>query len=73
MKNCSPSITPIVKDDKLSLNQCPKNDLEKEFMKNMPYVSVVGSLMYAQVCTRPNIAFTIEVLGQYQSNSGMDH
>ena len=59
MKDCSPSVAPIMKSDKLSLNQCLKNDLEKESMKNIPYASTVGSLMYAQVCTRPNIAYTV--------------
>ena len=73
MKDCSPSVAPIMKGDKLSLNQCPKNDLEKESMKNIPYASAVGSLMYAQVCTRPDIANTIGVLGRYQSNPAMDH
>ena len=62
-----------MKSDKLSLNQCPKNDLEKESMKNIPYASAVGSLMYAQVCTRPDIAYAVGVLGRYQSNPGMDH
>ena len=73
MKDCSPSVAFIMKGDKLSLNKCPKNDLEKESMKNIPYASTVGSLMYAQVCTRPDIAYAIGVLGQYQSNPGMDH
>ena len=73
MKDCSPSVAPIIKGDKLSLNQCPKNDLEKESMKNIPYASPVGSLMYAQVCIRPDIAYAIEMLGRYQSNPGMDH
>ena len=73
MKDCSPSVAPIMKGDKLSLNQCPKNDLENESMKNIPYASVVGSLMYAQVCTRPDIAYVVEVLGRYQSNPTMDH
>ena len=73
MKDCSPSVAPIMKSDKLSLNHCLKNDLEKESMKNIPYASAVGSLMYAQVCTRPNIAYTLGVLGRYQSNQGMDH
>ena len=36
MKGCSPSITPIVKGDKLVLSQCPKNDFEREHMKNTP-------------------------------------
>ena len=51
MKDCSRSVAPIMKGDKLSLNQCPKKYLEKEYMKNIPYASTVGSLMYAQVCT----------------------
>ncbi|RVW72857.1 Retrovirus-related Pol polyprotein from transposon TNT 1-94 [Vitis vinifera] len=73
MKNCSPSVSPIVKGDSFNLNQCPKNDLEREQMKNIPYASAVGSLMYAQVCTRPDIAFAVGMLGRYQSNPGIDH
>ena len=42
-------------------------------MKNIPYASVVGSLMYAQVCTRPDIAFVVGMLGRYQSNPSIDH
>ena len=62
-----------MKGDKLSLNQCPKNDLEQESMKNIAYASVVGSLMYAQVCTRLDIAYAVRMLGRYQSNPGIDH
>ena len=29
--------------------------------------------MYAQVCTRPDIAFAVGMLGRYQSNPGIDH
>ncbi|XP_050233303.1 secreted RxLR effector protein 161-like [Mercurialis annua] len=42
-------------------------------MKNIPYASVVGSLMYAQTCTRPDISFAVGILGRYQSNPGLDH
>ncbi|RVW62246.1 Retrovirus-related Pol polyprotein from transposon TNT 1-94 [Vitis vinifera] len=42
-------------------------------MKNIPYTSVVGSLMYAQVYIRPDIAFAIGMLGRYQSNPSIDH
>ena len=73
MKNCSPSVSPILKGDRFDLNKCPKNDFEREHMKNIPYTSDVGSLMYAQVCTRPNITFVVGVLGRYQSNPGIDH
>ena len=73
MNNCSPSVAPILKGDRFDLNQCPKNDFEQEHMKNIPYTSTVGSLMYAQVCTRLDIAFIVGVLGRYQSNPGIDH
>ena len=42
-------------------------------MKNITYASGVGSLMYAQVCTRSDITFDVGVLGRYQSNLGVDH
>ena len=73
MKNCSPSVTPIEKGDKLKLEKCPKNNFEREQMKTIPYASVVGSLMYAQVCKRPDITFAVGMLGRYQSNPGSDH
>jgi len=34
-------------------------------MEDIPYASVVGSLMYAQTCTRPNISFAVGILGRY--------
>jgi len=63
MKNCSTSIAPIVKGDKFSLSQCPKTPLELESMKNIPYASAGGSLVYLDVCTRPDIAFVVGMLG----------
>ena len=73
MNDCSPSVSPIVNGDRFNLNQCSKNDLETEQIKNIPYASEVGSLMYAQVYTRPDIAFAVGMLGRYQSNPGLDH
>ena len=73
MQDCKPLDTPIAKGDKLSLNQCPKNALEIQEMQKCPYAQVVGSLMYAQVCSRPDIAYIVGVLGRYMSNPGMAH
>ena len=73
MKDCSPSVAPIMKGNRFNLNQCPKNDFEKEKMKNIPYVSVVGNIMYVQVCTKPDITFIFSMLQRYQSNPGMNH
>ena len=42
-------------------------------MSHVPYVSVVGSLMYAMVCTRPDIAHAVGVLSRYMSKPGKEH
>ncbi|XP_043699978.1 secreted RxLR effector protein 161-like [Telopea speciosissima] len=73
MLACSPNKAPVVKGDKLVTSQCPQTELEHNQMKNVPYASAVGSLMYAQVCTWPNIAYIISVLGRYLSNLGEVH
>ncbi|RVW91390.1 hypothetical protein CK203_066483 [Vitis vinifera] len=39
--------------------KCPKTIDEKDRMKEMPYASTVGSLMYAMLCTRPDICFAV--------------
>ena len=73
MHKCSASPAPIVKGDKFGTFQCPKNEYEAVQMKTVPYASAVGSIMYAQVCTRPDLAFITGMLGRYQSNPGIDH
>ena len=73
MQNCKLGNTPVANGDKFGLYQYPKNNLEKEEMQNIPYTSVVGSLMYAQVCTRPDIAYVTGMLGRYLSNPGVEH
>lgn len=42
-------------------------------MSKIPYASAVGSLMYVQVCTCPNIAYIVGVLDIYLNNLVMDH
>ena len=69
--NATPA--PIVKGDSFGKFQCPKNQYEIDQMKAVPYASAVGSLQYAQVCTRPDLAFITGVLGRYQDNPGTEH
>ena len=42
-------------------------------MKYVCYSSKVGSLMYAQVCARSDIAFVMGVLGRFMSNPSLIH
>ncbi|RDX92484.1 hypothetical protein CR513_25389, partial [Mucuna pruriens] len=38
-------------------------------MQKIPYASIVGSLIYTQVCTRPNITFVVGVFGREQKDT----
>lgn len=42
-------------------------------MKNIPYASAVSSLMYAMVCTRPDIAHSVGVVSRFLANPGKQH
>jgi hypothetical protein len=42
-------------------------------MKVVPYASAVGSLQYAQVCTRPDLAFVTRLFGRFQCNPGIEY
>ena len=42
-------------------------------MTKVPYCFVVGSLMYAMICTRPDIAYAVGVVSRYMSNHDKKH
>jgi hypothetical protein len=42
-------------------------------MSRVPYVSTVGSLTYAMVCTRPDIAHVVGYLSRYMSKQRKEH
>ena len=42
-------------------------------MSHVHYASVLGSLMYAMVCTRLDIAHAMGVLSRYMSKPGKEH
>jgi hypothetical protein len=73
MYKCSASPVPIVKGDRYGDFQCPRNQYELDQMKLVPNASAIRSLQYAQVCTRPDLAFVTGLLGRFQCNPGIKH
>ena len=61
--------------NKLNKSMSPTTDKEKQFMLQTAkkYRSLVGSLMYIMVATRPDIAFAVSNLSKYVSNPGWLH
>ena len=55
------------------MNDSPKSDAEKAEMAKVPYSFAAGSLMYAMICTRPDIAYAVGVVSRYMYNPGKKH
>ncbi|MCE8502524.1 DDE-type integrase/transposase/recombinase, partial [Latilactobacillus sakei] len=73
MQDSKRGLLPLSHGVSLSKDQSPKTSQESERMKNIPYASAVGSLMYAMICTRPDIAKAVSVVSRFQSNPGEEH
>lgn len=73
MADCNPVSTPIDINQKLSKEQCPKNQKEQDEMKAIPYQEAVGSIMFtAQVC-RPDVSFAVNMVSRFSKNPGRVH
>jgi hypothetical protein len=73
MQDYKPMKVPIPVGSRLIVEQCPRTQEEIKDMAHVLYESVVGSLMYVMVCTRPNIAHEVGVLIRYISTPGKEH
>jgi hypothetical protein len=66
-------LIPIPIGVKLPADQCPKTQEEEEDMSHVLYANAVGSLTYAMVYTRLDIAHAVGVLSRYMSKPGKEH
>ncbi|KAJ9561274.1 hypothetical protein OSB04_006434 [Centaurea solstitialis] len=57
----------------LSKAQCPVSSEDQGKMKSIPYASAIGSIMYAMLCTRHDVAYSVSVTSRYQQNPGEAH
>ena len=74
MDQAKKGFLPVLQGVNLSKTQCPTNAKDREKMKDVPYASAIGSIMYAMLCTRPDhVCLAISLAGRYQSNPGGDH
>jgi hypothetical protein len=73
MQDAKTVSTPLAPHFKLSLDLCPALDEDIKYMSRVPYSSVVGSLMYDMVCSRPDLAHAMSVVSKYTANPGKEH
>jgi ATP-binding cassette subfamily B (MDR/TAP) protein 1 len=73
MQGAKSVASPLAGHHKLSKEQCPSSKEEKKAIRKVPYQSAMGSLMYAMVCTRPDIAYAVGVVSRFMTNPGEAH
>ena len=73
MSNAKLVSTPLASYIKLTKHICPSTKEGRDDMAAVPYSFAVGSLMYAMVCTRPDIAHAVGVVRRYLSNPSREH
>ena len=73
MEESKKGFVPMLSGKTLSKTQSPDTAEDREKMNNIPYASAIGSIMYAMLCTRPDIAHAISLTSRYQSDPGMEH
>ncbi|KAK8618056.1 hypothetical protein V6N13_115931 [Hibiscus sabdariffa] len=49
---------------------CPSTPQERERMSQIPYASTIVSIMYAMICTRPDLLYALSMTSRYQANPG---
>jgi hypothetical protein len=73
MQDSKKGFSPFRHGVHLSKKICPKTQEEREKMRNCPYALAIGSLMYAMLCTRPDIYFVVSIVSRYQSNPSPEY
>ena len=56
MEKAKKGSLPVIKNKILRKAQCPVTELGKAEMTKHPYASAIGSIMYAMLSTRPDVA-----------------
>ena len=73
MQNSKKGLLPFRHGVPLSDDQRPKTLEEEKTTRQVPYALAVGSFMYAMLCTRPDICYSVGMVSRYQSNLGQKH
>ena len=76
MEQCTGASVPLAAGSVFSYQDSPQTPEEKAVMQRMPcsqYKSLVGSLLYAAVGTRPDIALAVSKISHVMSKPGPTH
>jgi hypothetical protein len=73
MESCHPNVIPAEPGLQLSRAMAPTTKEEEASMKEIPYQSAVGALLYLSTTTRPDIAYAVSKVARFNQNPGVQH
>ena len=73
MEQSKKEFLPVLQGVKLSKTQKLTTTENRKRMVVIPYASVVGSIKYAMLCTRPVVCLTMSLAKGYDSDPGVEH
>ena len=68
MENSKKGNIPLQQGVILSKKDCPTTKEQREYMSKVPYASAIGSIMYAMLCTRVDVAHALSVTSRFQQD-----
>ena len=51
----------------------PKTPEERNKMSSIPYALIVGSIIYAILCTRSDVAYVLDIVSRFQADPRENH
>ncbi|XP_040867356.1 secreted RxLR effector protein 161-like [Glycine max] len=73
MADSKPISTPLSEKEKLSDMIKVQAQADKDYMSKVSYSSAIGSLMYAMVCTRPDLAYAVSMVNRFLNQPQKEH
>ncbi|KAI6687393.1 hypothetical protein NL676_024221 [Syzygium grande] len=73
VQNAKPVSTLLASHFRLSALYSPQSEVKEAAMSRVSYSSAVGSIIYAMVCTHPDIVQAVTVVSRYMTHLGKVH
>ena len=73
MSNSKKGNLPLASGVLLTKEKCLQNQSERDNMSRIPYASAIGSIMYAMLCTRLDVAHALSLTSRFQQDPGVKH
>ena len=73
MENSKRGFMPMRDGVQISKEHLLKTPKDRALMEKIPYASAIGSIIYAMLCTRPDVAFALSVTTRFEANPGESH